>query len=290
MTILRGEAVAAEIRENVVDEVRELKADGVEPGLAIVLVGDNPASESYVSRAQEACRDVGIRSFNIRMDEDTGQEEVEEMIVELNGRDAVDGILVQLPLSQHIDRGSVLSKMDPLKDVDGLHPENVGLLASGNPRFEPCTPAGILRILEHYGIEMVDNHAVIVGASEVVGRPLASLFLNRGVSVTVCPEPVPDLGEWTRSADILVVAAGQEGLVDGSMVSDEATVIDAGINMMDAGDGEGYRVVGDVKFDEVASRASHVTPVPGGVGPVTVAMLLENTLEAARMPLPGKGR
>jgi methylenetetrahydrofolate dehydrogenase (NADP+)/methenyltetrahydrofolate cyclohydrolase len=276
-TVIDGKAVAASVRERVRKEVESLTAEiGRPPGLATVLVGEDPASAIYVRRKHEACEEVGIRSFDHKPDASVSQEELLELVNELNDSDEVDGILVQLPLPDHLDQAPVIAALDPGKDVDGLTPASAGLLARGEPGLVPATPQGVMELIAAAGIDPEGKEAVIVGRSNLVGRPLFSLLLGANATVTVCHSRTRDLGEVCRRAEILVAAAGQPKLVTGDMVRPGATVIDVGTNRTDDG------LVGDVDFDAAKEVAAAITPVPGGVGPMTIAMLLSNTVQAAR--------
>jgi methylenetetrahydrofolate dehydrogenase (NADP+) / methenyltetrahydrofolate cyclohydrolase len=274
--VIDGKAVAAGVRERVRSEVECLVRDhGVTPGLATVLVGEDPASHVYVRRKREACAEVGIASFHHELGADTTQDQLSELLVQLNEQPDVHGILMQLPVPEQIDGGAMTSLIDPRKDVDGLHPVNAGLLMQGRPGMVPCTPAGVIELLRAAGTPLSGAEAVVVGRSDLVGRPVAALLLGEDATVTTCHSRTRDLREVCRRAEVLVVAVGRPRLVDGDMVRDGATVIDVGTNRTDDG------LVGDVDFDSVVERARAVTPVPGGVGPMTIAMLLSNTLEAA---------
>jgi methylenetetrahydrofolate dehydrogenase (NADP+) / methenyltetrahydrofolate cyclohydrolase len=277
-TVIDGKAVAASVRERVRGEVEELAGRlGRPPGLATVLVGDDPASAIYVRRKREACEEVGIRSFHHEPEGSIPQDELLGLISELNHEEAVDGILVQLPLPDQIDADAIVTALDPDKDVDGLTPTSAGRLARGEPGLVPCTPQGIMELLSSAGVDPTGKEAVIVGRSNLVGRPLFSLLLGANATVTVCHSRTHDLGEVCRRAEILVAAAGQPKLVSGEMVRPGATVIDVGTNRTDDG------LVGDVDFEAAKEVAAAITPVPGGVGPMTIAMLLANTVEAARL-------
>ncbi len=275
--MIDGKAVAAGVRERVRAEVERMVGDnGVTPGLATVLVGDDPASHVYVRRKREACAEVGIASFHHELPADTTQGDLSKLLVELNERPDVHGILMQLPVPEQIDAGAMTGLIDPRKDVDGLHPVNAGLLLQGRPGMVPCTPAGVIELLRAATTRLSGAEAVVVGRSDLVGRPVAVLLVGEDATVTTCHSRTRDLGEVCRRAEVLVVAAGRPGLVDGSMVREGATVIDVGTNRTDEG------LVGDVDFDSVVERAGAITPVPGGVGPMTIAMLLSNTVLAAR--------
>ncbi|MDX6606017.1 MAG: methylenetetrahydrofolate dehydrogenase / methenyltetrahydrofolate cyclohydrolase [Solirubrobacterales bacterium] len=277
-TVIDGKAVAASVRERVREEVEELTAQlGRPPGLATVLVGDDPASAIYVRRKREACEEVGIRSFHHEPDAAIPQGDLLELVAELNDSDDIDGILVQLPLPEQIDTDAIVASLDPGKDVDGLTPTSAGLLARGEPGLVPCTPQGIMELLSSAGVDPSGKEAVIVGRSNLVGRPLFSLLLGANATVTICHSRTRDLGEVCRRAEILVAAAGQPKLIGGDMIRPGATVIDVGTNRTDDG------LVGDVDFEAATEVAGAITPVPGGVGPMTIAMLVANTVMAARL-------
>src|SRR5262249_43301812 len=268
---MRGGPVAARIREEVARDVAEL--DKV--GLATVLAGDDPASHIYVTRKHEAAEEVGIQSFDHRLPPNVGAEELQALLVELNLDDDVDGILVQLPLPDHLDETAVLSAVDPVKDVDGFHPCNRGRLWIGAPTFVPATPLGILTLLHEFQVPLEGAHAVVVGRSEIVGKPVALLLMAENATVTICHSRPLDLAGFTRGADVLVAAVGKAGLILPAMATEGAAVLDVGINRTETG------IVGDVD-PAVAEHAGFLTPVPGGVGPMTIAMLLQNTVLAAR--------
>ena len=271
--ILDGKALAGRIKEELRCKCGHLARA---PQLAVVLVGDDPASAIYVRNKERDCRDCGIDCRDHRLAADTTQEALLALIRDLNRDDSVDGILVQLPLPGHLDGAQVLRAIDPDKDVDAFHPENVGRLLLGQPRYLPCTPAGILALLREYAIDPAGKHCVVVGRSNIVGKPLALLLLQADATVTVCHSKTPDLADQCRRADILVSAAGQAGLITADMVRPHAVVIDVAMNR-----GADGRLCGDVDFGAVAQRADYITPVPGGVGPMTRAMLMENTYQAA---------
>lgn len=271
--------VSQHIREDVTTEVETLRnKSGITPGLAAVLVGDNPASEIYVRNKRKACEQVGIYSEEHRLSKETTQSELLSLIDTLNQDENIHGILVQLPLPEQIDSTTILRSVSPLKDVDGFHPENVGLLVEGNPRFVSCTPNGIMKMLDFYNIEIKGKEAVVVGRSNIVGKPTAVLLLHRHATVTICHSRTIRLDEVTRRADILVAAIGRPHFITGDMVKEGAVVIDVGINRNKEG-----KLIGDVDFEKVKEKASYITPVPGGVGPMTIAMLLWNTVESAKM-------
>ncbi|MGH2957723.1 MAG: bifunctional methylenetetrahydrofolate dehydrogenase/methenyltetrahydrofolate cyclohydrolase FolD [Solirubrobacterales bacterium] len=279
-TVIDGKAVAAEVRERVRAEVEELAPRlGRPPGLATVLVGEDPASAIYVRRKREACEEVGIRSFHHEPQATIPQEELLDLVEELNNSDEVDGILVQLPLPEQIEAERVVAAIFPQKDVDGLTPISAGLLARGEPGLVPCTPRGVMELLRSAGVDPAGKEAVIVGRSNLVGRPLFSLLLGAHATVTVCHSRTADLGEVCRRAEILVAAAGRPRLIGAEMIRPDATVIDVGTNRTDEG------LVGDVDFEAARQVAGAITPVPGGVGPMTIAMLLANTVQAARKVL-----
>jgi methylenetetrahydrofolate dehydrogenase (NADP+)/methenyltetrahydrofolate cyclohydrolase len=276
--IIDGKAVAAEVRERVRAEVAEYAAanGGRAPGLATVLVGEDPASQIYVRNKHKACEEAGMRSIHHGLASDTTQADLLELIEGLNADDDVDGILVQLPVPEQIDPDAVLATLEPRKDVDGLTPTNAGLLASGAPGLVPCTPAGVMELLRHEGVELEGAEAVVVGRSNLVGRPVASLLLGANATVTTCHSRTRDLPAVCARGDVLVAAVGSPRLIGADAVKPGATVIDVGMNRSDDG------LAGDVDFDAVSEVAGAITPVPGGVGPMTIAMLLANTLQAAR--------
>ena len=273
--MIDGRAVAKNWKEEIAKQTAGLIGKGVTPHLAVVLVGENPASQVYVRNKENACIKAGIRSTVIRLDEGCTQAELEDTVRKLNGDASVHGILVQLPLPKHLDESRVLALIDPDKDVDGFHAMNSGRLMNGQPRFVPCTPLGVMKLLEAYDIPVAGRHAVIIGRSNIVGKPMAMLLLAKDATVTVCHSKTQNLSELARQADILVAAVGRPGFVTADMVKPGAAVIDVGINRVDG------QIVGDVA-PEVERVAGYLTPVPGGVGQMTIAMLLANTLDAAR--------
>lgn len=282
--IIDGRAAAARVRAEVAERVSQLKAAGTTPCLAVILVGEDPASVSYVTGKQKALAEVGMADRSIRLPEQTAEAELLSLIAGLNADGSVHGILVQLPLPPHIDEEKVISAILPEKDVDGFHPVNAGNLLIGRKSFLPCTPNGILRLLKEGGIETDGRRAVVIGRSNIVGKPVALLLARRewNATVTICHTGTKDLADITRQADILIAAVGRPGTVVADMVKPGAAVIDVGVNRIpDASKKSGFRLVGDVDFDGVKAVASHITPVPGGVGPMTIAMLMANTLEAA---------
>jgi methylenetetrahydrofolate dehydrogenase (NADP+)/methenyltetrahydrofolate cyclohydrolase len=283
--VIDGEAVAADVRAGVADCVDTLADAGVTPGLATVLMSDDPASETYVSMKQRDCEEVGIEGIHVDVDADAPATTLFETIDELNDRDDVHGILVQLPVPAHADRREVLRRINPEKDVDGFHPENVGRLVAGDARYKPCTPHGVQKLLAAYDVETDGADAVIIGRSDIVGKPMANLLVQKGpggnATTTVCHSHTSDLESKLADADIVIAAAGIPEFVDGSMIASGATVIDVGINRVEADTDRGYELVGDVTYDSAADVAGAITPVPGGVGPMTRAMLLYNTVKAA---------
>lgn len=278
MQILDGKALAIKIMNKVSDEAKELKTIiGRVPGLAVILVGHDPASQAYVGMKKKACDRAGFYSVTHEMPDDISQEAIIKTIEMMNQNPNIDGILIQLPLPAHIDTTKILEVVTPSKDVDGFHPFNVGRLATGLDGFVPCTPLGVMELLNEYNIDPKGKNAVIVGASNIVGKPMAALLLNANATVTITHIHTKDLRSHTLSADMLFVGAGVINLIREDMVSEGCVVVDIGINRAEDG-----RLVGDVDFDAVAPKASYITPVPGGVGPMTIAMLLSNTLKAAK--------
>ena len=277
MKILDGKAVSLKVKESVKVRAEELKKFGVEPTLAVILVGEDKASQTYVRAKEKACNEYGIKSVAHRLSENTTQNELLALINVLNLDDSIHGILVQLPLPKHIDTNVVLAAIDPRKDVDGFHAVNVGKLVSGLDGFVPCTPLGVMEILKEYGIDVAGLNAVVIGRSNIVGKPMANLLLNASATVTVTHSKTKNLKEICKNADLIVAAIGKPFFLKADMVKDGAVVVDVGINRLDDG-----RLVGDVDFEEVAPKCSYITPVPGGVGPMTIAMLLNNTILAAQ--------
>jgi len=275
--MMDGKAVAAKVRaESKLRTLEFIKARGRAPGLAVVKVGDNPASAVYVRNKRKACEEVGIRSFAYDLPDSTSRETLQAQIIALNKDPNVDGILVQLPLPAGLDANQIMDLIDPAKDVDGFHPENTGLLAQKRPRLRPCTPFGVIRLAKEYGIALRGLRATVVGASNIVGRPMALELLLAGATTTVCHTGTRDLRAEVERAEVLVVAVGKPGMVKGEWVREGAAVFDVGINRTEAG-----TLVGDIDTDAAALRAGWITPVPGGVGPMTIAMLLANTIDAA---------
>ena len=280
MALIDGKKVSGEIRNRLKQETAELKnKTGCIPGLATVLVGDDPASTVYVRNKNKICNEVGFQSLGKNLPVNTTEAQLLDLISELNNNDEVNGILVQLPLPKHIDSEKILLAIDPEKDVDGFHPINVGRLAIGNALLTPCTPTGIITLLDYYGIEIAGKHAVVLGRSNIVGKPVAHLLLQRHATVTICHSKTTNLEQVTSQADILIVAVGRPHFVNSEMVKEGAVVIDVGINRVDG------KLTGDVDFDSVSKKAGYITPVPGGVGPMTIALLMENTLKAASLKI-----
>ena len=291
-TIIDGKAVAARLRAEVAEEVKKMVAEhGVRPGLAAVLVGENPASHTYVRMKRKACDEVGIDSYGYELPENASQEEVEELVRKLNADPKVNGILVQLPLPSHLNEEAILAAIDIEKDVDGFHPINIGRLAmkGREPLFVQATPKGVIYLLEEAGAQFEGANAVVLGRSNIVGMPTALLLVHKNSTVTIVHSRTRDIPSVTREADILVAAVGRPKMVKGDWVKPGAIVIDVGVNRVDDPTAKkGYRLVGDVDFDEVKEVAGALTPVPGGVGPMTIAMLLKNTLRAAQIALAKK--
>ena len=282
--IIDGKQIAADVRAEVAKKVSELKEKGIVPCLAVILVGENPASVSYVTGKRKALAEVGMDDRSIQLPESTSEEDLLKLIGELNADSSVHGILVQLPLPKHINEDKVIMAIDPSKDVDGFHPVSVGNLMIGRPGFLPCTPHGIIVLLKKMGIETSGKHAVVIGRSNIVGKPVSILLARKDVNctVTMCHTGTKDMGAITRQADIIVVASGHPHTLTADMVSDGAVIIDVGVNRIpDASKKSGFRLIGDCDFDDLVEKASFITPVPGGVGPMTIAMLMQNTLEAA---------
>jgi methylenetetrahydrofolate dehydrogenase (NADP+)/methenyltetrahydrofolate cyclohydrolase len=280
--IIDGNAVAADVRDGLADAIETLSAAGHTPALATVLMSDDPASETYVSMKQEDCKEVGIEAIDVELDPDAPAADLYDTVDDLNDDPAVNGILVQMPVPDHVPDREVLRRIDPAKDVDGFHPENVGRLVAGDPVFKPCTPHGVLRLLDAAGVDTEGADVTVVGRSNIVGKPLANLLLQKAdygnATVTVCHSRTEDLPTKTRRADVVVAAAGVPELVDGSMLTEGTVVIDVGVNRVET-DGEST-LVGDVDFESAKEKASAITTVPGGVGPMTRAMLLYNTVKA----------
>lgn len=282
--IIDGVKIAAGIRSEIAADAAALSARGTTPGLAVVLVGENPASVSYVTAKEKACAECGFRSFPVRLPATASQDELLAEIARLNADPAVHGILVQLPLPEGMDERAVIRAIAPEKDVDGFHPVSLGRMLIGLETFVPCTPAGIIELLKRSGVETSGRHAVVIGRSNIVGKPVAALLAQKGANctVTVCHTGTPDVSAFTKNADIVIVAAGRPHTLRAGMVRPGAVVIDVGVNRIaDATKKRGFRLVGDADFDDLAPVCSRITPVPGGVGPMTIAMLMKNTLLAA---------
>ncbi|QIB74787.1 bifunctional methylenetetrahydrofolate dehydrogenase/methenyltetrahydrofolate cyclohydrolase [Halogeometricum borinquense] len=283
--IIDGNAVAAEIRAGLADGIDTLADADVTPCLATVLMSNDPASETYVSMKHNDCEEVGIEARDFEIDPEAPAEELYDTIDELNADPSVHGILVQMPVPDHVDEREVLRRIDPAKDVDGFHPENVGRLVAGHPRFKPCTPHGIQKLLAATDVETEGADVAVVGRSNIVGKPMANLLIQKSelgnATVTVCHSRTENLAEKTRAADIVVAAVGIPEFITGEMLSEGVTVIDVGINRVDADTEKGYELVGDVEYESAKAKAGAITPVPGGVGPMTRAMLLWNTVKAA---------
>ena len=285
--IIDGKQIAADIRDELKATVAELKEQGIVPGLGVILVGADPASQSYVTAKERACENIGIYSDDNRLPPETTQEELLALVDKMNNDPKINGILVQLPLPKHIDEPSVLLAIDPDKDVDGFHPMSVGKMMIGEDTFLPCTPHGVVQMLIRSGVETSGAHVVVVGRSNIVGKPVANMLLQKkegaNATVTLCHTRTKDVGHFTRQADIIIAASGWPNTVTADMVKEGAVVIDVGVNRVeDASRERGYRLVGDVDFDAVKEKASMITPVPGGVGPMTITMLLYNTVESAK--------
>lgn len=282
--IIDGKQVAADIRAEVAQKVAALKKNGKNACLAVILVGENPASVSYVTGKQKALAEVGMQDRSVHLPENTTEEDLLKLIDQLNNDDTVHGILVQLPLPKHINEDKVIMAISPEKDVDGFHPVNVGNMMIGHPGFLPCTPHGIIVLLQRMGIETSGKHAVVIGRSNIVGKPVSVLLAQKSVNctVTLCHTGTKNLSEITKQADIVVVASGHPHTLTGDMIKEGAVVIDVGVNRIpDSSKKSGFRLVGDCDFDDLKEKASFITPVPGGVGPMTIAMLMVNTLESA---------
>ena len=275
--IIDGKQVAARCREELKQQVAALRARGIIPGLAVILVGEDPASQVYVRNKHRACEELGIHSEQYTLPADTNRQTLLDLITELNGREEIDGILVQLPLPGHLDEKEILSAIDPAKDVDSFHPQNVGRLVIGDYFFAPCTPSGILTLIDSAGVDLTGKECVVIGRSNIVGKPMALMLLHRNATVTVCHSKTRDLPSVTRRADLLISAVGKAGFVTADMVKPGAVVIDVGMNRNQAG-----KLCGDVDFESVSRVAGYLTPVPGGVGPMTITMLLRSTVLSAQ--------
>jgi methylenetetrahydrofolate dehydrogenase (NADP+)/methenyltetrahydrofolate cyclohydrolase len=285
--IIDGKQVAADMRAELKAETARLKKQGIVPGLGVILVGEDPASKSYVTAKEQACEEIGIYSDDNRLPADTSQEDLMALVEKMNNDPKINGILVQLPLPKGLNEAEVLLAIDPVKDVDGFHPMNVGKMVVGEKAFLPCTPHGVIQLLIRSGVKLAGAEVVIVGRSNIVGKPLANMLIQKNATgnatVTVCHTRTKNLAEHTRRADIVIAAAGRPNTVTADMVKDGVVVIDVGVNRIeDATKKSGYRLVGDVDFEAVKKKASLITPVPGGVGPMTITMLLYNTVESAK--------
>lgn len=285
--IIDGNEVGDRIKHELSTSIATLADAGVTPGLATVLMSDDGASETYVSMKQRACEEIGVNGYHREIDSDEPASSLLTQIDELNADPSVHGILVQMPVPDHVDKQTVLERINPLKDVDGFHPENVGRLVTGNPRLKPCTPHGVQKLIAAADVDPEGKDVVVVGRSDIVGKPLANLLLQKmdggNATVTVCHSRTKNLAEKTRKADIVIAAAGVPELVDGEMITEGTVVIDVGVNRVDADTEKGYELVGDVDFETAKDKASAITPVPGGVGPMTITMLLYNTVKAASL-------
>ncbi len=278
MAIIDGKAVSKAVRERVAEETKQLKEKGVTPGLAVIIVGNDSASQVYVKNKEKACEEVGFYSEKFALDESTTQEELNALVKELNERKDINGILCQLPLPKHLDDKEVINLIDPIKDVDAFHPVNVGAIMIGDYNFLPCTPAGIMELIHSTGVDVCGKKAVVIGRSNIVGKPMAMLLLHENATVEITHSKTKNLKEITSGADILVAAIGKAKFVGADMVKDGAVVIDVGMNRDENG-----KLCGDVDFDAVCDKCSYITPVPGGVGPMTISMLMQNTLTAAKL-------
>ena len=276
-TIMDGKALSLKLKEQMKQRIEQLKQQGINPKLVVVLVGDNSASQVYVRNKHKSCGEVGIESEVITMPEQTTQQELLEVVERLNQDETVDGILVQLPLPKQIDEKTVLRSILPEKDVDGFHPVNVGLLSIGDECFAPATPSGIIAMFQEYGINIAGKNCVVIGRSNIVGKPMAALLLKNNATVTICHSKTEDLASYTRRADVVIVATGRRHTLTADMVKEGAVVVDVGMNRNEQG-----KLCGDVDYEEVKEKASFITPVPGGVGPMTITELLENTIRAAQ--------
>ena len=276
--IIDGKAISANVKAQVKAEVEQLKEKGIEVGLAVVIVGDNPASRVYVNNKKKACAEVGFTSYEYALPQETTQEELLDLVNKLNNDDKVNGILVQLPLPKQINENAIINAIRPDKDVDAFHPENVGHIMIGDFSFLPCTPAGVMEMLAQTGIETEGKECVVIGRSNIVGKPMAMLLLHKNATVTICHSRTKNLAEVCRKADILVAAVGKANFVTPDMIKDGAVVIDVGMNRLENG-----KLCGDVDYDACFDKAGYITPVPGGVGPMTIAMLMKNTLTSAKI-------
>ena len=281
--VLSGLDTAAKVYESFNDRIKVLSTKGVVPGLCVVLVGEDPASQIYVRTKSKKLKSLGLISETIRLDADVTEQKLLSIIEDLNANSKFHGILVQMPLPEHINSQNVINSINPAKDVDGFHPENVGWLSIGKPRFIPCTPKGIMRIFSHYNIDLTGKDIVVIGRSNIVGRPMSILVSsnNANGTCTICHSRTKNINDYTRNADIIISAIGVPNFLTSEMIKEDSIIIDVGINRIDSDNEKGYKIVGDADYDSVFDKVSKITPVPGGVGPMTIAMLVENTIEAA---------
>lgn len=278
--LINGKEIGSQIRKSIFEDVQDLIGKGITPGLAVILVGEDPASQTYVANKEKACHELGIYSELIKLSAETSEDELLGHIKKLNSNPAIDGILVQLPLPKHINEQKVIEAISPEKDVDGFHPVSVGKMLLGQPTFLPCTPNGVMELLKYSNIDVVGKHAVVIGRSHIVGVPMGQLLLQQDATVTYCHSKTPDLQAMTKQADILVVAVGRAKMITSEYIKEGAVIIDVGMNRDENG-----KLCGDVDFDDVFNKVSAITPVPGGVGPMTITMLMVNTLLSAKMKL-----
>ena len=281
--VLSGLDTAAKVYESFNDRIKVLSTKGVVPGLCVVLVGEDPASQIYVRTKSKKLKSLGLISETIRLDADVTEQKLLSIIEDLNANSKFHGILVQMPLPEHINSQNIINSINPAKDVDGFHPENVGWLSIGKPRFIPCTPKGIMRIFSHYNIDLSGKDIVVIGRSNIVGRPMSILVSsnNANGTCTICHSRTKNINDYSRNADIIISAIGVPNFLTSEMIKEDSIIIDVGINRIDSDNEKGYKIVGDADYDSVFDKVSKITPVPGGVGPMTIAMLVENTIEAA---------
>ena len=281
--VLSGLDTAAKVYESFNDRIKVLSTKGVVPGLCVVLVGEDPASQIYVRTKSKKLKSLGLISETIRLDADVTEQKLLSIIEDLNANSKFHGILVQMPLPEHINSQNIINSINPTKDVDGFHPENVGWLSIGKPRFIPCTPKGIMRIFSNYNIDLTGKDIVVIGRSNIVGRPMSILVSSNNVNgtCTICHSRTKNINDYSRNADIIISAIGVPNFLTSDMIKEDSIIIDVGINRIDSNNEKGYKIVGDADYDSVFDKVSKITPVPGGVGPMTIAMLVENTIEAA---------
>ena len=281
--VLSGLDTAATVYESFNDRIKVLSTKGVVPGLCVVLVGEDPASHIYVRTKSKKLKSLGLISETIRLDADVTEQKLLSIIEDLNANSKFHGILVQMPLPEHINSQNIINSINPTKDVDGFHPENVGWLSIGKPRFIPCTPKGIMRIFSHYNIDLTGKNIVVIGRSNIVGRPMSILVSsnNANGTCTICHSRTKNINDYSRNADIIISAIGVPNFLTSEMIKEDSIIIDVGINRIDSDNEKGYKIIGDADYDSVFDKVSKITPVPGGVGPMTIAMLVENTIEAA---------